>query len=127
MPTAADSNLPKASVPLASFAGGWLCQRRQTLICRRLSVPLAHLPEAGCANGFPTRRRLTVPTATISDSPVAPAVRLDQTSLVPLHCGYLEQPQNCFPAFAPRVAARFTISALHVGHVGSGEISNIWV
>ena len=55
------------------------------------------------------------------------ATLFHRTSLVPLHSGYFEHPQNCFPALAPRFAVRFTMSALHVGQSGAGEMSNACV
>ena len=39
-----------------------------------------------------------------------------QAFLIPLHEGYVEQPQNCPPAFAPRFAFLRTIVLPHFGH-----------
>ena len=38
---------------------------------------------------------------------------------VPLHPGYVEQPQNALPALAPRLAVRRTMMLEQVGHSGA--------
>lgn len=44
-----------------------------------------------------------------------------QSPTTPRHPGYPEHPQKAFPAFAPRLATRLTIGALHLGQLGSWD------
>lgn len=46
-----------------------------------------------------------------------PSSTIQPSGRIPLHVGYVEQPQNWLPAFAPFLAVRLTMSEPQVGQM----------